>query len=86
MHQPSGCRIDGGSLTFVLPGVLTETLMRRLIGPLLALLTLTGAYLYAFPAPTLLYGAGVIAHVLGGMVAAVLLVVRQVAIPRMDQT
>ena len=27
--------------------------MRRIIGPLLALLTLTGAYLYGFPAPTL---------------------------------
>jgi len=49
--------------------------MRRIIGPLLALLTLTGAYLYGFPSPTLLYGAGVVAHVLGGIAAAVLLVV-----------
>ena len=48
--------------------------MRRIIGPLLALLTLTGAYLYGFPAPTLAYGAGVVAHVLGGLVATVLLV------------
>ena len=48
--------------------------MRRTIGPLLALLTLTGAYLYGFPAPTLAYGAGVVAHVLGGLAATVLLV------------
>ena len=48
--------------------------MRRIIGPLLALLTLTGAYLYGFPAPTLVYGAAVIAHVVGGLAAAVLLV------------
>src|SRR5215207_2760571 len=47
--------------------------MRRIIGPLLALLTLTGAYLYGFPAPTLAYGAGVIVHVLGGVATAVLL-------------
>jgi tetratricopeptide (TPR) repeat protein len=47
--------------------------MRRTIGPLLAVLTLTGAYLYGFPAPTLAYGAGVVVHVLGGLAAAVLL-------------
>ena len=48
--------------------------MRRTIGPLLALLTLTGAYLYGFPAPTIAYCAVVVAHVLGGLAATVLLV------------
>lgn len=47
--------------------------MTRVTGLLLALLTLTGAYLYAAPAPTLLYGAGVFAHVVGGVLALALL-------------
>ena len=47
--------------------------MSRVTGWLLALLTLTGAYLYAAPAPTLVYGVGVIAHVVAGVAALVLL-------------
>ena len=47
--------------------------MSRVTGFLLALLTLTGAYLFAAPAPTLLYGIGVIAHVVAGVAALVLL-------------
>jgi Flp pilus assembly protein TadD len=48
--------------------------MGRFLQLLLALLTLTGAYLYAAPTPTLAFGAGVLAHVVAGLAAAVLLV------------
>ena len=41
--------------------------MVRVLTFLLALLTLTGALLYAFPAPTLPYGAGVFVHVVAGL-------------------
>jgi Flp pilus assembly protein TadD len=47
--------------------------MRRIAGALLALLTVSGAYLYAAPAPTLAYGALVLAHVVLGVVALGLL-------------
>jgi Flp pilus assembly protein TadD len=47
--------------------------MRRILTALLVLLAGTGVYLYALPAPTLAYGAAVLAHVVAGLVATVLL-------------
>jgi tetratricopeptide (TPR) repeat protein len=41
---------------------------------LIALLTISAAYLYAFPQPTIFYAGVVLAHALGGIVAVVLLV------------
>src|SRR4051812_42093649 len=61
---------------------LEERSMRRMIGPLLALLAATGAYLYGFPAPTLIYGAGVVAHVVAGIGIALLLGLATGAFPR----
>jgi cytochrome c-type biogenesis protein CcmH/NrfG len=47
--------------------------MPRLLSFLVGLLTLTGVYLYAFPAPTLSYGIGVMAHIGFGLAATALM-------------
>src|SRR5271156_3031324 len=48
--------------------------MRRLVSILLAVLFLTAAYLFAWPAANVPYFAGVIAHLLAGIAFLVLLV------------
>src|SRR5580704_18963945 len=48
--------------------------MKRAISILLALVSLTAAYIYAWPSATVLYFAAVILHVLGGAALLLLLV------------
>src|SRR5216684_5811156 len=51
----------------------SEGFLGRTLSWLLVFLALSAAYLYTFPQPTILYAGVVLAHALGGAVAAILL-------------
>ena len=51
----------------------SEGFVGRALSWLLAFLAISAAYLYTFPQPTILYAGVVLAHALGGVVAAILL-------------
>src|SRR5229473_3113119 len=65
------CRIVG--LSPMRENLRSEDFVGRTLSWLLAFLAISAAYLYTFPQPTILYAGVVLAHTLGGVVAAILL-------------
>src|SRR5229473_5109595 len=66
------CRIVG--LSPMRENLRSEDFVGRTLSWLLAFLAISAAYLYTFPQPTILYAGVVLAHALGGAVAAILLI------------
>jgi len=52
----------------------SESFAARALAWLLPFLVISAAYLYAFPQPNLFYAGVVLAHALGGVTAAILLI------------